>query len=157
MWMRGVRARGQVQSYDAGHRSGSSWVCCGSASRLIRAAWALPNSPAGSLPRTLHKQRRVRNPGVSVSEFAGVDSFNGFSELLQQSRTGGFSGRFARTNRNLVGRPNPWSYGVELRNLRWGQLDDVLGVAVPDGLRGSGELLVVDDCLGGQLEHGVTR
>ena len=60
--------------HDTGHRSGSSWVCCGSASRLIcAAARALQNSPSGSLPRILHKQRRVRNPGVSVSEFAGVD------------------------------------------------------------------------------------
>ncbi len=76
---------------------------------------------------------------------------------IRYTKEGQAATAIANGNPRPVGWPNPWSYGVELRNLRWGQLDDVLGVAVPDGLRGRGELLVVDDCLGCQLEHGVTR
>jgi hypothetical protein len=38
-----------------------------------------------------------------------------------------------------------------------GQLDDILGVALPNGLRSQGDRLVVDDPLGFNLEHGEAR
>ena len=53
-----------------------------------------------------------------------------------------------------VSQPTPRSNGGYLGLLRCGQLDDVLGVAIPDGLRGTGDLLVVDDPLFRELQDG---
>src|ERR1700677_5394273 len=55
------------------------------------------------------------------------------------------------------GRPDSCSQGVDLRLLRGGQMDDVLGVAVPDGLRGPGDRLVEDPPLGSALHDGEAR
>src|SRR3984957_20905418 len=60
-------------------------------------------------------------------------------------------------NRNPSRLADPRSNGGYLGLLRCGQLYDVLGVAVPDGLRGTGQLLVVDDPLLGELQQGEAR
>ena len=89
------------------------------------------------------------------SLWAHTTGVNGLTELLNKAVL-----ENSRDSRYSESQPRrlaqPLSYGGYLGMLRWGELDDVLGVAVPDGLRGSGELLVVDDPLLGELQHGET-
>src|ERR1039457_3555378 len=54
-------------------------------------------------------------------------------------------------------RANPCSQGIQLLLLLRGQVDDVLGVAVPDGLRGLGDRLVVDPPLRSALHEDEAR